>query len=364
MVDVRVLIVEDEEGAYGAAESATNTAFKSYSVKPNIDRFKELGELEKILDEIGHKYDLLILDLRLSDFVDSYKDTEKTLIKIAGKQFIPVVVYSGYTRNIEEENPIHAYPKLVKIVTKGDGEALGNCLSELIKLKMPLIRLKESIDEQFAAISTETMEKILESTNIAESLTIKAMIVSRLTGFMTSNMDSLIGSSGNMPAEAKVIYPVLAAEPDMPVAMGDVLEDQEKKLWLVASPSCDMVLDEKTQKPKIVNVLLLRCFKTQSEIDTYFDNKYVNLEKQNERVIPLKVPTGISEAGVLIMYTKAFKTQPFKDIKCWKKIMTVASPYAEDIKATFMRDLMRIGTPDADPSDKELIKGFTKALGK
>ena len=44
--------------------------------------------------------------------------------------------------------------------------------------------------------------------------------------------------------------------------------------------------------------------------------------------------------------------------------MTVASPYAEDIKATFMRDLMRIGTPDADPSDKELIKGFTKALGK
>ena len=365
MVNVRVLIVEDEEWAFSAAREAACAACDDNLVNAKIDRFKGLVELENIRDEIGYKYDLLILDLKLGDAQDSDKDTAKILIKMSKEQFIPVVVYSAFTGDIDNEIPRDESHKLILIVTKGgtsDGKTLKGSISDLIKLKMPLITLKESIDKQFTAISTETMEKILESKDSRESETIQAMIVSRLTAFMISKMDSLIGSNGNMPAEAKVIYPVLATEPNMPVAMGDILEDREKSLWLVASPSCDMVLDEKTQKPKIMNALLLRCFKEPSEIDTYFGS-HIDL-RQKERVIPLKVPTDISEAGVLIMYTKAFKTQPFEEIKCWKKIMTAASPYAEDIKATFMRDLMRIGTPDADPTDKELIKGFTKALGK
>ena len=361
MVNVRVLIVEDEEWAFSAAREAACAACDDNLVNAKIDRFKGLVELENIRDEIGYKYDLLILDLKLGDAQDSDKDTAKILIKMSKEQFIPVVVYSAFTGDIDNEIPRDESHKLILIVTKGgtsDGKTLKGSISDLIKLKMPLITLKESIDKQFTAISTETMEKILESKDSRESETIQAMIVSRLTAFMISKMDSLIGSNGNMPAEAKVIYPVLATEPNMPVAMGDILEDREKSLWLVASPSCDMVLYGKPPAPKIKNAILLRCFTEPLDMKTYTGRETVDLMNEKETVIPLRVPKIVSKEGMLMIHTKFYETRLFTEINGWTKVMTVASPYAEDIKATFMRDLMRIGTPNVIPDKKTLLKDF------
>ena len=364
-MEIRILIVEDDNIPYETEKAAAESACKKNKVEPELVRYKELRELVDIKHEIGYRFDLMILDLRLDQTVGSSEaETLNELAGIIKSQFIPVVIYSAYTDDIDAESPIGRIPHLIKIVKKGDSNGtpkLEEKISDLLKLKMPLINLKESLERQFVATSSETVNEMLKDGGSSVDGIIQSMVVSRLTSFMVNKMNCLIGSNGNMPAEAKVIYPPLEADANMPVAMGDILEDGAKNLWLVASPSCDMVLHGKPPAPKIKNAILLRCFKSCQDMDAYLDKLlHVALDSGNERTIPLTVPATVSGGGVLMIHTKLYETRPFNEIKDWKKVMTVASPYAEDIKANFMRDLIRIGIPIVKPSNDELIGKFKR----
>lgn len=363
---LRILIVEDDDNPFEIEKAAAESACEKNSVEPpDLERFKKLSQLIDIKNEIGYRFDLMILDLRL-DPTSSNSEGE-TLSELAGiikSQFIPVVIYSAYTDDIDGGSHIAQIRHLIKIVGKaksGGAPKLEEEITGLLKLKIPLINLKESIERQFVETSSETINEMLEDNASAVDCIIQSMIVSRLSGFMTNRMNSLIGLGESMPAEAKVIYPPLEPIPNMPIAMGDVLKDGDQNLWLVVSPSCDMVLDEKTDMPKIKNVLLLRCFISSSNRDGYIGEESVlHFNPDNKSEIPLKVPTGVSKDRILMIHTKLYETHPFADIKVWGKVMTVASPYAEDIKANFMGDIIRIGIPVVSPKDKDLRKDFKK----
>ncbi len=361
-MEIRILIVEDDNIPYGTEKAAAESACKKNKVEHELVRYKELRELVDIKHEIGYRFDLMILDLRLDQTVGSSEaETLNELAGIIKSQFIPVVIYSAYTDDIDAESPIGRIPHLIKIVKKGDSSGtpkLEEKISDLLKLKIPLINLKESLERQFVATSSETVNEMLKDGGSSVDGIIQSMIVSRLTSFMVNKMDCLIGSNRIMPAEAEVIYPPLEADANMPVAMGDILEDGEKNLWLVASPSCDMVLYGKPPAPKIKNAILLRCFTEPLDMKTYTGRETVDLMNEKETVIPLRVPKIVSKEGMLMIHTKFYETRLFTEINGWTKVMTVASPYAEDIKATFMRDLMRIGTPNVIPDKKTLLKDF------
>lgn len=361
---LRILIVEDDDKPYEIEKAAAESACDKNSVKHELVRFEKLSELIDIKNDIGYRFDLMILDLRLDPTSsNSEGETLSELTGIIKSQFIPVVIYSAYTDDIDGESCIAQIRHLIKIVGKAESRGtpkLEEEITGLLKLKIPLIKLKESIERQFVETSSETVNEMLEGGGSAVDDVIQSMIISRLTNFMINKMNYIIGYNGDMPAEAKVIYPPLKAEGNVPVSMGDILEDEGENLWLVASPSCDMALDKETCMPKIKNALLLRCFRSCDEKEFYTEGLSVKFEPGNERTMPLKVPTNVSRGGMLMIHAKLYETRPFNKIKDWKKVITVASPYAEDIKANFMRDLIRLGTPDVNTKDKDLINKFRK----
>ena len=104
---MRILFIEDEERDYDTAKLAAECACKNNSAELKPQWFQKLEDLEEMGDQIGHEYDLMILDLKLSNATNSEKETIKVLLDIAQRQFIPVVIYSGYTTDISNNSPLN-----------------------------------------------------------------------------------------------------------------------------------------------------------------------------------------------------------------------------------------------------------------
>jgi hypothetical protein len=366
MIKKKVLVIEDEENAYETIREAV--AEGSQTLGMSVEQYfgKDLQELEKINDDSSEDYVLIVLDLKLSNQPDSAQLTLHKLKDISRRYFIPCVIYTAYDAEISDEqrNEWHFF----RVVTKSSlkGSALGEAIIDLLQYKYYLISLQDEINKQFRSLSTEVMDEIFgRESQVGEAAT-RALMISRLLGFMTRKMDYIAGAQ-KIPAEAKIIYPPLQKDDNLPISMGDVLRDTKGDLWLVMSPTCDMVNTRaETQKGSgllIKNVLIMRCFTSHSDSNSYSGGLKLTFDPTNERSVPIKVPSKVSPDGIIMVHTKMYETRQYDEIKNWDKVLSVSSPYAEDIKATVIRDLMRVGAPDTVPATTDLIKEFNR-LGK
>ena len=148
---------------------------------------------------------------------------------------------------------------------------------------------------------------------------------------------------------------------EIPVSMGDILMDPNSgDNWFLATPTCDLINSEKREKrrPKVKDVLLLRCFKSPKERDSYIGDRTSKPSERREESLVLKVPHAVSETGLLAIYPKLYKTQPYEDVLTWTKQLSITSLYADDAKAVFISDLLRLGVPDTSPDHDDLVKSF------
>ena len=104
MEESRVLIVEDDLTVYSHIEEVINEVKKAVGFGIQIKHFKTLRDLEVEKEQLGDNYDLMILDLRL-DHENGGNSTETLdqLNQISNKQFIPVVIYTGFANDVEEQ---------------------------------------------------------------------------------------------------------------------------------------------------------------------------------------------------------------------------------------------------------------------
>ncbi|MGP6240076.1 hypothetical protein ACNF40_06660 [Cuniculiplasma sp. SKW4] len=359
----KVLVIEDDELAYNLIKQAVEEAAGKNEISVESEFHANLEAIKKIDEKSWEEYLLVILDLKLgSEVAESSSETLDFLKEFSKQHFIPVVIYSAFLSDIDQ-NLLEEW-KFIKVVTKASSgqRQLADEIERMIRYKIKLTELAKSLNDQFQNLSIETMDSIFADKDEISPEVVQAMMISRLTSFLTNRMNAITGNNA-IPAEARIIYPPLKSDEGTPVSMGDVLKDENGVLWLVMSPTCDMVLDRGKQgrsELKIKNVLMLRCFTSMNDVEEYAQNINVTIQDNNERTIPLKVPKKIAQNGLLVVHMKLYETRPYEVVRKWVKVLSVGTPYAEDIKANFMRDIIRVGTPDTDPLNRNLISDFKK----
>lgn len=361
MTEKTVLIIDDEKNIWETIKTAVETAIEKVVMKAKAECHEDLEILNEINEDSSEVYALIVLDLKLSDLSDSTSRTIDRLRKISEEYFIPCVIYSAHDQEISDEQRKGWH--FIRVVPKSSsgGENLDDAIYELLKYKSSLFNLEKDIIKQFRSLSIVTMDEIFRGEGSVEERTVHAMMISRLIGFLTRNMDNITGK-GVIPAEAKIIYPPIQVDDNIQISMGDVLKSPDCRLWLIMSPSCDMVNHSANTKEsrgiKIKNVLLMPCFTSACDSKKYAKDVCLKFQSDNERTVVIKVPISVSNSGILGIHTKMYETREYNEIKVWKKVLSLASPYAEDIKATFMRDIIRLGVPETVPKNDALIKKF------
>ncbi len=309
--------------------------------------------------------DLLIADLNFGEDRDD-RSGWQAVEEVLDRELTPVIVYSAVpldTPSPELENV------LIALVPKGgaDRERFVGTLGQFFRGKLGLNQEEERIIAEYRKISLDTVRMVLGDGGLAgmEDPTLAAMAVSRLTSYLINEPS---GGDPAIPPESMFLYPPLQLD-QYPEALflGDFLLDTEEgdgALWVVVSPSCDLVFGEGWE-PKIEDVLLLRCYRNHTETP-FLEGKnrqgridYLKSRLNRGTVKVLKCPQNVFETPHLLISFKDYSTRSYLEITAgieegsWRKVSTLSTPYAEGLQNFLIRDMSRIGTPHTATLDEE-----------
>ena len=131
---LRILSVEDEEDQ--------RDILKKVFSKPILEKeieFKSIDDFESAIAEITkNDYHIVILDIYKGKPDDNIDEGEKILKAIQNERFIPVIFYSGNTKNVK-----NLRSQMVGVVTKAEEGGIANLKKEverLVKSNLPFIR--------------------------------------------------------------------------------------------------------------------------------------------------------------------------------------------------------------------------------
>lgn len=375
MGKMTVAIIEDNTSDLEQIDDYCKEVGKELGITIETKTFNSVEDFKSDLEKA--KPDLMVVDLRLGASRDD-RSGWKTVKEVLTHEIIPVIVYSAYSGQEPEE--IFKNLLIVRII-KGDEEVerFKQILTNFMRLKLKFNQEKERITMQFGKLSLETVREILgegETGELDES-TLAMMAVGRLASYLLN-----VPSEGKeqFPPESIFIYPPLEIHPypTESLFLGDFLEKRENnnsgKLWLVISPSCDLVFTN-ARKTQIRDVLLLRCYRNYTKVPFLMDKPSENNRKNalEDRIRGntakiLKCPPRIFKSKYILVSLKDYKTLPYAEISggirknTWKKLATLATPYAESLQNLFIRDISRIGTPATITSkeEKQWGKEFVK----
>lgn len=374
MPQLKISIIEDDPQIQANLIDFCKLIEKELGITILYTCYSHSREFHKDLEK--NKPDILIVDLHLGDGQET-REGWNAVKDILNFEIIPVIVYSAYTDEAIQEIFKNV---LIRMVQKGspDTELLKNSLTNAVKIKLSYLNQKKRILKEFSKISLESTRNILniENGELPDEDILTFMSITRLTSYLTRATPP---ETGKFPPESMFIYPPLKIDPypEDCLFLGDFLENTDdhgiKTLWVVKSPSCDLFFS-KTRHAKIRDVLLVRCFKKSEEYPPFADK-----EKEGKRsslsdglkrktCILLKSPASLMGCPAIMISFKDYYTIPYSEIRSglkkgsWKKIASLASPYAEALQNLFISDLSRIGTPDTIDSngEKKLITTFVE----
>jgi len=369
MEKITVAIIEDDKSDLDQIEDYCREIGKEERITAEIKSFNSIDDFKRHQEEA--KPDLMIVDLRLGESTDD-RSGWKIVSKILNYEIIPVIIYSAFS----EEEPEEIFKNLlIARIKKGD-EKIGKfkqTLKIFIRLKLRFNQEKERIIKEFGKLSLETVRKILEEGEVEELD--HGMLAMMAVGRLTSYLLNVPPEGEKFLPESIFIYPSLEipnyTKPSL--FLGDFLEqivnNNSSKLWLVISPSCDLVVTSE-RKAKIKEILLLFCYRSYTEVpflkDKQDENDRIKALKEKFRrntAKILKCPYRIFKNKFILISFKDYKTLSYDDIKkgiqegTWKKLATLATPYIESLQDLFIRDISRIGTPETASSDEEMQWG-------
>ena len=356
---MRIGIVEDDPGD---RTQIIDTCKEQGIQQENIFTFPSLEEF--VIWIKTNSVDLLIGDLRLEPAANDRKGW--SLVKeVVKKEIVPVIIYSGYAN---EETPPEYRSLIITKVLKGDAK-FAQVLKKAIEIKNELLQEKQRTLSTFAALTLETVSKVFQ-----EPLeTLDGRILAFMTRIRLASYLSSFPAEGQkyFPPESIFIYPPLELVPSSKecIYLGDFLakkvDEHKEELWLVASPTCDLVFDAE-RTAKIEQVLLLCCFSNYSETPFLKDKNVKSdrhsalRDKVGQRICKiLKCPKQLFGTDHMVISFKDYKTTTYDEIKkgireCqWRRVASLATPYAESLQNLFIKDLSRIGTPSTVSEDEE-----------
>lgn len=351
--ELRLLYVEDDkDNRESLVNLLSDDTIGDYTIK--IDGFDSFdGAFEEIT---AHKYHIIILDLFLGNPRDQGKEIGIDILQaIQEKYFVPVIFFSGNTKNVEDLKS-----QIVGVVTKGDDgfDGLRSEIERLIKFNLPFIKenlhnhIETELKTYFWDIIHSQRAKFRAEDN---DFSLGYLMLRKFGQSLTKNKISEILGDGTLNVDKAhpmqfYIYPTdLKNEFDS----GEILE-KDGEVYVVLTPSCDFISSgdriRKVGKVLLVKTVLLT---QMPEYKKYEGNKekfkqslssLIESRKGDRYFFLPKTP--FIENRVLDFQIK--EMYDYEKLKDFSRITKLDSPFSEAAVSSFIRYYNRIGYPDID----------------
>jgi response regulator reciever domain protein len=321
--------------------------------KVNIEA---VDTFDNAIEKINSKpYHIIILDIYKGNPINEGEQLGLQILEqIQSKSFIPVIFYSGNTKDVQDLKS-----QIVGVVTKGDDGFNGLKLEieRLIKFNLPFIKenihacLEEELKNYFWKIIHNQRDKFRPEIN---DFSLGYLMLRKFSSSLSRDKISEILGDNSLNKE-KVhpmqfyIYPTNLAEYEC----GEILE-KDKEVFVILTPSCDFILREKSRKVDEVLLAKTTLLSNTKEYREYQSKKDVNKKEKLIRLIESRkgdryffLPqTPFIENRIIDFQSK--KMVKYDDLANYTRVAKLDSPYAESMVSSFIRYYNRIGYPDID----------------
>ena len=281
---LRILSVEDEEDQ--------RDILKKVFSKPILEKeieFKSIDDFESAIAEITkNDYHIVILDIYKGKPDDNIDEGEKILKAIQNERFIPVIFYSGNTKNVK-----NLRSQMVGVVTKAEEGGIANLKKEverLVKSNLPFIRenihnyLEKELKEYFWDIIHQK-KGIFRADKEDFSL---GYLMLRKFGHSLSKekIAEILGDDSLKQDKAHpmqfYIYPT---DDNQEFECGEIVKSKENnEFFVILTPSCDFIKTS-GRKRKPEKILLVRTIELE-KVKEYKEqkDKYINCDTEYKKV--------------------------------------------------------------------------------
>jgi len=357
--ELALLYVEDDqENREGLAAVLTDEKIGDYTIKiETIDSFDDA--FAKIVE---NKYHIVILDLFKGKPDDGGEQVGLEILeKIQKHSFVPVIFYSGNTKNVEDLKS-----QIIGIVTKGDDgiEGLKNEIERLVKFNLPFLKenlhnyIEQELKTYFWDIIHTQRNKFTADLN---DLSLGYLMLRKFGNSLSKEKISKILQDKELK-ENKIhpmefyIYPT---EADRELECGEILQ-KDNNVFVILTPTCDFM--ERFGKGgaslgRKVGMVLLA--KTKLLIDTeeyklYSENKKADNKAKLEKLVTsgktdryFFLPKTPFIENIVIDFQEK-EMIAYENVGDFVRLAKLDSPFAEGMVASFIRYYNRIGYPDID----------------
>lgn len=303
----------------------------------------------------NYDYDIIILDLYQGAPIEGNEKLGlKVLKQIQSVAFIPVIFYSGLTKDIADLES-----EIVGIVNKGDGiKKLTEEITRIIRSNIALIKgkvyehIRITLKDYFW--NTVHNEKAIIGP-IKDDVSIGYLLLRRLAYSLSKeNIKILLGDEKIDQEKAHpmefYIYPSDSGEYEA----GEILL-KETNYYVTLTPSCDFINTKKGGR-KVGQVLLVLAtsLKETEELKKYMESKSSGNYNDLARVIESRkgdryffLPgTPFIDNHILDFQNKTMVS--YDELKTFQRIAKLDMPFAQSMISSFSRYYNRIGFPDID----------------
>ena len=364
----RVLVVDDDP-AVGETISELLESYVSVSdPRPITTRFEQsFDQAAELLAR--EKFDILVLDIRDESGSTPWNIAGiEVFKKIRERCFIPIIFYTALAYVSEDISNVPFVQTVSKTADNLISE-LENAVEDIISSRLP--RLLQSISDHVSHVERTFMANFVEKnwSDLEKRPEDVAYLLSRrLAASFVDGTESLAQELGvGSTAPGDKIHPTrfYVQPPNSIYKMGDLLAKpgsveegvDEMKLYVVLTPSCDLVL--RSEEMKAEKVVLARCLPLDSFVE-YREWKTTpnNKKKDSLRKLFDSRPKGQEDRYFYFpaawnMPNRIADLQNLESIPCaeldtYEKIASLDSPFAEALSYRFNRYMGRVGMPDLD----------------
>jgi hypothetical protein len=369
MIEYKIAVIEDDPKTRDSI--IVDIKQIAADIKIGVD-FKDFKNSKSFHDTKGNYIpDILVFDLNKGPDDSTDRSGWEAIREVMNNEFTPSILYSAHADEDLPQDLKDLYIMKIPKTVKGLAD-LKLAAKKAILMKNCHNMEKNRIIDEFRKISLNSFKQLLpysEKIEFEETV-VTQMAVARVISVL-KNIPLM--NQKNIPPETMFLVPALeVGGSENCILQGDLINEKNNgsdSIFLVSSPACDLIKDEK-RKRKIDKVLLLHCFRTKNEFKTKnshrteLDNSNFKNYLKGGACHLIKCPKSLSESGFLLIVFKNYKTIDFGTIQAGitngeiSRIATIATPFAESIHNSFIADLSRIGTPDIEKDEDQWKKDF------
>jgi len=333
--------------------------------RPQVTGIQSFGDALSELE--ARRFDLMILDVRLGGHEEQEVPPEqeegaRTLEQIKQRRFLPVIFWTGLPGKVE-----HLASPLIRVLEKGDLDALIATVRELFETKLPALNrsLRHLIeDEQRRYMWEFVAEHWGELRDGGDDKALAYLLVRRLgrslSGPGIETVAAELGDAGPPPppnkihaAEMYIVPPLQGTEPGVADLFCERSEDNGDRWWLVVTPSCDL---EHANAEWVVlaacapvgeNSRLQKWWESESAKNTDKLRGLIDHKTGGQDDRHLFLPRAPTIPDLVADFQRLRSVTP-AELGAMERVASLVSPFAEAAVSRFTRYFGRIGTDDLD----------------